>query len=139
MSKMILSKDPIRSENNGSDTPIGETDLATTAESDSAIDEMMQRVKEHHDAGIVFDFIPDLAQLSKAEYAKVKIQLKRILDRSLNLRDLDGAVKEEREAIKRSNSEKHLYENGLSVIVIDNQHLRDVSSLGLAFYDSYCF
>ena len=58
------------------------------------IKEVIKKVKEDESPLALFDNVHLLAQLTKAEYGKIKTQLKQVLKKKLNLHDLNAAVKE---------------------------------------------
>jgi hypothetical protein len=84
---------------------------------------VISQAKAANDAAIIFDNINAFAPLSRAEWGKVRADLKEHFASKLNLRDLDAAVAEARAAHARG----EVSESGLPRIICSDRPLRDIT------------
>jgi hypothetical protein len=84
------------------------------------IDRLLELVRMTEEAEHVFEHIDVLASLSKADYGRVRGQLKDAAD--VNLNQLDAAIREAREKLKEERRRQEAERAGLPVIRITNHH-----------------
>ena len=108
--------------------PPAQAPAADDADASAKVAKALAHARETKDAAPIWAAAPALAALGAADYARVKADIKAALGKTVNLNDLDAAVREERTEGRRR---RHTH-TGLPVIVTTDRPLREQTEDAIA-------
>lgn len=112
--------------------PTAQAPAADDADARAQVDKALAGVKETKDPAPIWGAVSALAALGKADYARVKADIKAALGKSLNLNDLDAAVREARASARAEAKKTRRPASGLPVIVTTDRPLREQTEDAIA-------